>query len=85
MIRHASICTITPHRGPCSEMVHVKMSFPPPEKELAGKGLARCLTSARFQPLPIGTVHEVFPHTARPAVFTEKGYESCGTDSRFHV
>ena len=38
------------------------------EKDLSGKGLARyrLTSSARFQSLPIGTVHADFPHTARP-------------------
>jgi hypothetical protein len=42
------------------------------EKQLSGKGLARRRVSfsVRFQPLPIGTVRAVFPHTARPASFT---------------
>jgi len=41
---------------------------------LPGKGLARRLSrsSARFQPLPIGTAREVFPQAARPVSFIER-------------
>jgi len=54
---------------------------------MSGKGLARFLGSCPvlFQPLPIGTVHEVFPHTARPGDFTTRVMSRCGTSSHFHL
>ena len=44
----------------------------PFKEQLSGKGLARCLTPARFQPLPIRTAREVFPQAAHPVSFIER-------------
>jgi hypothetical protein len=61
----------------------------PLEKELSGKGLARCLAvfPVRFQPLPIGTAREVFPQAARPVVFSERvmGHSDAGSHFNEYV
>jgi SNF2 family DNA or RNA helicase len=54
---------------------------------LSGKGLARFLSisSARFQPLPIGTAREVFPQAARPAIFTGRVMGPRDASGHFHL
>ena len=70
------------HKG-----LDLKVLFQGFKENLAGKGLARFLGKfpARFQPLPIGTVREVFPQTARPVSFPEKVMGLFGVSSRFHA
>ena len=53
------------------EMATAQDTFKPPEEQLSGKRLARCLDwyPTRFQSLPIGTAREVFPQAARPVSF----------------